>query len=542
MTSAAVEGATVLDAIQLRGRAPWLLMQPRACALGCSLWLLLAFVGTGPAVGQSVCKDADDNCFEDDLGRLQLSREAYLDLHKERKAHWLLGLAEETVFLAVGTTWYWLAKDKNLVDWDRPSAKQRFSLDVIRFDNNDFPINYTLHPWSGAAYYAAARTTGSSILVSSVYAVGSSVVWEYGIEFREKVSISDLIFTPAVGVSIGEFFSRLGLYVNRPAGKAGVLQRIAGVVFGPMQAFSDAVTGERSVAKSPPDDLGLSSALFHSFRAHAGFALQKAGRHEAALSDFGVGGAFVAIPSYRRKGRFRRFLRDGDFTRLWLSFIQGGGQREFDSYADMTLFGIYEQRIDQGGRGGSVFLGSSLGYRYRRSLLDGFRDEVAAVHLPGLAVNGSLFPHQRVDVHLSARVHSDAAAIRSLSYPRWQRAYPEAMGKTTLSNHGYLNAFGLTTVLEASVGLDRMRFGGRAWFALYNSKEGLDRNQEALTADPKGFDKVLDGEGYASVSPFRHRAFMAELAVLGRRRESRLGGYETRRSLVRASLRIGLVF
>ena len=123
----------------------------------------------------------------------------------------------------------WSEEKKNLVDWDRPSAKARFSADVIRMDNNEFPINFTLHPWSGAAYYSAARTNGISFGWSSVYAIGAMLAWEYGIEFREKVSFNDLIFTPLPGISLGEFFSRLALYVNRFPGKPSVTRRVLGV-------------------------------------------------------------------------------------------------------------------------------------------------------------------------------------------------------------------------------------------------------------------------------------------------------------------------
>src|SRR5688500_16447015 len=100
-----------------------------------------------PGVG---CALRDTDCYVDGAGASRSARAAYRVLHAPREAHHLRAIAEDFTFLSVGTTWYWIARDKNLIDWDRPSAKARFTLDVIRFDNNEFPINFALHPWSGA--------------------------------------------------------------------------------------------------------------------------------------------------------------------------------------------------------------------------------------------------------------------------------------------------------------------------------------------------------------------------------------------------------
>jgi hypothetical protein len=83
--------------------------------------------------------------------------------------------------------------------------------------------------------------------------------------------------------------------------------------------------------------------------------------------------------------------------------------------------------------------------------------------------------------------------------------------------------------------------GGRTWFAYYNSTEGLDRSQETLTADPRGFERVLDAESYLRVAPFPLRGLTLELRLLSRRRISRLGGYAAEADLLRASLLLGVL-
>src|SRR5690606_22611206 len=145
------------------------------------------------------------------------------------------------------------------------------------------------------------------------------------------------------------------------------------------------------------------------------------------------------------------------------------------SYADMTLFGLYDQQIAREMRGGYVFLGSSLGYRYRNAQLEGFRDQLAATHLPGFALETALLFGPRVTFQLSYRLHPDFSGVHSLSYPRWQAARPGVEGKTAVEKHGYFYGFGITSLLEASLSFPHVSLGGRSWFAYVNSTEGLDR-------------------------------------------------------------------
>jgi hypothetical protein len=490
---------------------------------------------------EPACAKAAPECFVDLRGRTLDAQRAYARLHRPAKSNHLLALGEDLVFLAVGTTWYWIAKDKNIVDWDNPSAKARFTSDVIRMDNNTFPINFTLHPWSGAAYYSAARMSGVSLGLSTVYAYGATLAWEYGIEFHEKVSFNDLIFTPLPGITLGEFFSRLALYVNRYPGKPTLGQRFAGAIFGPLQAFSDLVGGQSKQVESAADNLGLSAAIHHAFRLHFGLALQSTATRDSLLADLGVDAALISIPSHGRPGRFRRLLRDGDFTRFRMSHVQGAGEREFDSYADLSLFGWYAQQISPDQRGGFFFLGSSLGYRYRRSLFKGYTDEFAATHLPGLALESALYFGSQLALRISYRLQPDFAGVHSLSYPVWQAANPDVQGKTVTEKYGYWYGFGVTSLFEANLSWSLLQLGGRAWFGYYNSTEGLDRAQEEIMADPRGYDRLLDAESYLRIA-LGHSGLQVELNLLLRRHLSRLGGYQADAQLLRPSARLGFGF
>jgi len=78
------------------------------------------------------------------------------------------------------------------------------------WDDDDFFLNYIVHPWAGGVYYMGARGSGYNKWESFAYtAFMSTVMWEYGIEaFAEIPSIQDLIVTPVIGALVGEQFFR----------------------------------------------------------------------------------------------------------------------------------------------------------------------------------------------------------------------------------------------------------------------------------------------------------------------------------------------
>ncbi len=72
--------------------------------------------------------------------------------------------------------------------------------------DHDFWItNYFGHPYQGGFYYNTLRSQGATILQSSLFCLGQSLLWEYGWEAGfEQPSIQDLITTPLGGILYGE--------------------------------------------------------------------------------------------------------------------------------------------------------------------------------------------------------------------------------------------------------------------------------------------------------------------------------------------------
>lgn len=478
----------------------------------------------------------------DAAGRTRNAHDAYRLLHAREEPHYLRATLEEGLFLGLGVTWYWLDR-QNRADWDFPSFSERFSTDVLRFDNNTFPINFLWHPLSGAGYYHAGRANQLSLWSSIALSALTSTAWEYGIEFREKVSINDLVTTPVAGVAVGEFWSRLTFYASHPVSSHARGRKAYAYSFGVLQTIHDRIDHTRVTGFGPADDLGYSSDLWHRFYAGVGAGLN-ADRNwsEQATLSFAMEGSLVAIPSYLRPGRFRAFLHDADVTRLrFHAMSTRDAEGEVDLFSDVILAGYYTQDISDAGVGGSMLVGTGVGYRYRRVRFEHFDDDLSLTHMPGLSIEAdALFSH--AGVHLSARAGPDFAGLRGWAFDAWQRDHPDERTKTVLERAGYSYGFGGSGELGLELSVRNLRLGTRAFVGRFASTNGLDRNQEALTTDVKTRDLVLDTESYARLYPFDGHGYLVELSLLTRKRVSEVDEYERRGRLLRAGLALGAEF
>ena len=75
------------------------------------------------------------------------------------------------------------------------------------WDDDDFYLNYIMHPYWGATYFVRARERGYSNTASFWYSATLSAMYEFGAEaLFEPVSIQDLIVTPVLGSFVGRYF------------------------------------------------------------------------------------------------------------------------------------------------------------------------------------------------------------------------------------------------------------------------------------------------------------------------------------------------
>ena len=109
------------------------------------------------------------------------------------------------------------------------------------WDDDDFFLNYVMHPYWGATYYIRARERGLSRWQSFGYSALLSTLYEFGAEaFFEPVSYQDLIVTPLIGSLIGEYvFSPLRKSIRSKPGGPDGLDKFALILTDPLGAAND---------------------------------------------------------------------------------------------------------------------------------------------------------------------------------------------------------------------------------------------------------------------------------------------------------------
>jgi hypothetical protein len=121
------------------------------------------------------------------------------------------------------------------VDWQYRytwhDAKRKVK-DGWYWDPNNFNTNTIYHLYAGMSYYQIARSNNYTIAESFTWSFGGSLVWEYFGEWREQVSMNDMIFTPMLGAVTGEAIIQVCNYMETHM-KPGPLRDIIYIVINP---------------------------------------------------------------------------------------------------------------------------------------------------------------------------------------------------------------------------------------------------------------------------------------------------------------------
>lgn len=398
-------------------------------------------------------------------------------------------LVEIGAVLGLSAGWYWLERDRQAPDWDFPSLRDRFTGDAYINDNNTFSINYVWHSLGGTLYHVIGRSNDLGLVESSLFALGASLMWEYGIEFREKISLNDLLFTTGAGIAAGEFLHRLGrLLQQRDHGLAGDAARWS---VGLLHTAHDTIDGRRG-PRGPK--------LTHRFLASTGYAHAAAERENDGAStgtshlyDLRFEGRLSALSDYLQPGTRRSAFRDAELTTLELQISAGAGSAGSRFLADTMILGWRSESVpdDDTQSGIGVAIGSSIAARYQDESFDTWRDRLGALHLPGVAADVVGFG-RGWSARASARAHFDYGGTHAMTYSRWADANPGAVGKSILAQQGYYYAWGASAHLSAELNLEWLGIGVSGFHGRYRSQQGFDREQAALTIDQVGRNRYTD--------------------------------------------------
>jgi hypothetical protein len=397
------------------------------------------------------------------------------------------------IVLGGGTVWY-VIDDRNVLDWDRPSLRQRLTGEAWRYDNNGPVINFLLHPLSGAAFYSLARANRLGVAESFAYGVAASTAWEYIIEFKEKISINDMIVTPLGGLAIGAFADKLARYLN-DVPPVGALHAAAQWVFGPSIRLHRTMDGEPPPEGVARDSLGLAATFWHAFELeYEGGWIGQQGHASWSVHDFGFRGTLASLPGYRRPGSFGRWFYDADVSRLGFGMDWARSDAGSHLVTDTLLAGYHRQTLRgraAAPRGVMWTAAAALEYRFRHTRAFGFDDREGVLGLPGPAFD--LYAASKdVRAELSARANAEFAGQTSVAAPEWQEDHPGVRTKAIVQREGYFYGWGgsLAAWGEVAVGPFWTRAHVRSGW--YDSQEGLDRAQERLEDDTEFHEIVKE--------------------------------------------------
>lgn len=431
----------------------------------------------------------------------QWSSRKYADPHYLRAGIEMLGL------LGSGLVYYWVKAEQNKEDWDFPDISQRFTFEAVRFDNNLFITNHILHGASGTGYYSFARANGLSVPSSLLYSFGTSAVFEWGLEWLEKVSINDLIYTPMGGFAPGEWFNQLGNYLNSAPGGGGLGNQLAAATLGFPQYIHRRLDGRGLPPALPTDSLGLSTAYRHRFDIGYGFAAADNDLGRSGIEhDVDIEARIASMPGFLRPGRFATDFGNGNFTdmRTRLSF-DSGGWADLDLFFEADLAGRYAQDfrpVPSGIAGDASMYAVASAVRVIDSWSLDRDDTLALAHLVGpsakwwLAGGGAL-------LRLDATASVDFAGVRSLPYRQWEKLYGAQGTKTVLQKHSYYYAIGTSARAGARLQYGGLELGGRGAVGIYDSIDGADREQQTVTRDVHNRDQMLEAEAWVGYTPPR---------------------------------------
>jgi hypothetical protein len=472
------------------------------------------------------------------------------EVEEQRAAHHLRSWFEMGAGLGLGAGAYWIFQDRNVADWDNPRPEERFQAQAWILDNNSLFVNYMGHPLTGGLSYSFARANHYGVASSFGYSFLTSFLWEFVLEFKEKVSINDVIVTPGAGLPIGEFVHKLGLYLNTGR-DSSVLVDAARWALGTGVALDRHLDGRGAPNVGRRDNLGFSRAIWHEFRAVYGVAsIETPQEPSYARYRLELGGRLVTLPRYLQAHQFGRAFYRADISDFSLGVEASRYGAGVLAHADTIIVGYHAQAMQRAspGRvpeGVALTVGSGLGWDYLKSAANRYRqveqalaqpeppmkyhvpmrqEQWSGFHLPGVAVDLHAAGNW-ADFSVSGRLAPSFGSLGAPAFYDWTAANPTEKSKHIVHRQGYFYGWGMASSLVARAALGPLRGGFELRYASYASQDGWDRQPQQLTVDvPVQGSALLYSATLGVQPPGTGVSVQGELGV--RRFRSQVGGFE----------------
>lgn len=360
--------------------------------------------------------------------------------------------------LVAGFAWYWRNMNFNRQDWDLgwdvPSWKLKLTtLQAFRFDTNDFVTNAQDHSRAGVAYYLVGRANGLSLPAAFALDVAATLSWEYLVEFREMVSINDVVINSASGPAIGEPLLQIGRFFRR--GRPTVLSRMLAALFSPFDELNGWLDGRPWQGGDDADSLGFSNERPHRLQMFAsGRATNFATGQGRTDTTFGIDLEVVSQRGAGAPGRWIGWTRSGDISRLTTTFTFGNDARWLGTifHTATSLIGQRRQDVEGDGlsgsrKGFSLFLGAGTGFDFSTRTLAGEQDRLAVMNLVGPLLDLTLY-RGATRLRLQMGAYGDFAMVDSHALGPNSRADPLPPLTGVVRAQGYYYGYGATGVVR----------------------------------------------------------------------------------------------
>jgi hypothetical protein len=469
---------------------------------------------------------------------------------------WRRALVQLGALSVYSTIRYWSSYHDWIEDWQfqlnfEDQYRRFLTTEAIRFDSNAYVVNWT-HVQGGAIYYMFARTNYLTWAESLLSAFTASAIYEYVSEWREVISINDMLTTTFGGYSLGETWFQLSDYFHHHKGVVPAVLRF----MNPINELNQWLDRKKPASRAYPEP------GWHEFALSAGWRRStETGRGTFDTGLVGIDTQIIRTPEYGRPGVVRKVLRDTSLSELSIEVavrgrqpgddhLESGLAEEVDLYARVVGLAWYRQNIDESGRGTalSVGLGSALSYlRKRPTVYDSrsaqvrvdplpgtptdFRDKYAVTHLFGPVIDWTRFG-RGLKIRVVADAYLDFALMNAFAFNAYSAAHSIEGMKTTLNYYGYSYAYGASA--SGRVDLDWGRFSLRGLVSahVWDSWRGLDRFESDLTNNVNAVDtrtRFLFRAGWRVPSlPVRAFAALESIRRWGRIGDVRAASWETR--------------
>jgi hypothetical protein len=389
---------------------------------------------------------------------------------KPAEKYYLRATLEELGLLSLGLVQYFANQDVNSADWDLdydwPSLRAKLVGDAYAFDTNLFETNFVAHPAAGMLYYFAARSNRLSVLESVGYAFVSSALWEVAGEYRELVSLNDLVMTPLAGFTLGESTTAIGAFFDRSCDTGA--NRVLGSVFGPAKSIHDAVDGMKPARSSACDQNGLSTLGGHRLHVYAGSAavFTGAGHDASGEARFGASAQIVHLNELGRPGHGWLTFSDGN-----ISSLAGGLSMAAGHATDLTVgarvvpAGLHFRDLTYvpgfGAKGSEVVLGLLVGSEYSQHRYDrpsGKLDRFFVLDLPATTVT-LLVRRGRQRLEASLDAGASLAGVNAFALGAYRSDHSGSELSSVTDARGYSHAAGFALSPRLRLVLDGAEIG-----------------------------------------------------------------------------------